>query len=101
MNAYSLTGRRSLYGLFPSQFKNPTPDIIENSQVKIILKYLQIKLDKFCFEEFKYSLGTGKLQSRFQSGWLHMGTSKFSYRRRFTTSCAKFYPEDSFPREFS
>lgn len=33
MNAYSLTGRRSLYGLFPSQFKHPTPDIYENPQV--------------------------------------------------------------------
>jgi len=32
MNAYTLTGRRGLYGLFPSQFKHPTQNISENSQ---------------------------------------------------------------------
>ena len=42
INAYTLTGRRGLYGLFPTQFNHPTLNIPENSQVKIKILRTQI-----------------------------------------------------------
>ena len=50
LNAYSITGRRGLYGLFPSQFQHPTLNLPENPQVKyrhIIFIYYLINLFQF------------------------------------------------------
>ena len=40
---YNLTGKRGLYGLFPTQFKNQQMDIRDNPEVKYYFEYEQIQ----------------------------------------------------------
>ena len=66
INAYTLTGRRGLYGLFPTQFKHPSlRDLPGNSQVnfeifKIKIFIINIYSRVIIFENTIFS-GVGKL----------------------------------------